>query len=157
MRQGADGRITRQADVARIEQGARNQDTECRLDGRPAVIWPVFQLPGSNALQTADRIRAKMQELEKSFPKGIKYAIAYDTTPFIDESVHEVFKTLRDAVVLVAIVVLLSSCRIGSRCCCRSSMWPCRWFGTFAVNDAAGLFAEQPDAVRLGTGESNCG
>ena len=107
VRQGADGRITRLADVARIELGARNQDTECRLDGRPAVSMACFQLPGSNALQTADRIRAKMHELEKSFPKGIKYAIAYDTTPFIDESVHEVFKTLRDAVVLVAIVVLL--------------------------------------------------
>ena len=67
----------------------------------------IFQLPGSNALDTADRVKAKMRELETRFPKGLKYAIVYDTTPFIRESVNEVFNTLRDAVILVAIVVLL--------------------------------------------------
>ena len=67
----------------------------------------IFQLPGSNALDVADRIKAKMRELEKHFPKGLRYAIVYDTTPFVRESVDEVFHTLRDAVILVAIVVLL--------------------------------------------------
>src|SRR5262249_5272985 len=65
------------------------------------------QLPGSNALDTADRVRARMRELEKRFPPGLKYTIAYDTTPFISESVTEVFHTLRDAMILVAVVVLL--------------------------------------------------
>src|SRR5207247_2970664 len=61
----------------------------------------------SNALDVADRIKSRMRELAKSFPPGLKYTIAYDTTPFIRESVAEVFNTLRDAVILVAVVVLL--------------------------------------------------
>src|SRR5262249_30634567 len=67
----------------------------------------IYQLPGSNALATADKVRDRMKELAGSFPKGLKHAIVYDTTPFIKESVAEVFHTLRDAIVLVAIVVLL--------------------------------------------------
>src|SRR6185369_13313813 len=65
------------------------------------------QLPGSNALETAENIRRRMKELEVRFPRGMTYDIVYDTTPFIKESVAEVFHTLRDAIVLVAIVVLL--------------------------------------------------
>ncbi len=66
----------------------------------------IFQLPGSNALDVGNKIKAKMQELAKSFPQGLQYKIVYDTTPFIIESVDEVLKTLRDAIILVAIVVL---------------------------------------------------
>ena len=87
--------------------GARNQDTRGRLDGRTSPAVVVFLLPGSNALNTADGIKAKMRELETRFPKGLRYLIGYDTTPFIRESVDEVFHTLRDSVVLVAIVILL--------------------------------------------------
>jgi len=107
LKTGAAGEVTRLRDVARIELGARNQDTRCRLDGRPSAGLAVYQLPGSNALETADRVKAKMKELERRFPRGLKQTIVYDTTPFIHESVNEVFKTLRDAVILVAIVVLL--------------------------------------------------
>src|SRR5439155_16406245 len=67
----------------------------------------VYQLPGSNALDVAGRVRGKMEELKDRFPRGLDYAIVYDTTPFINESIREVFKTLRDAVILVAIVVLV--------------------------------------------------
>ena len=67
----------------------------------------VFQLPGSNALETAERVKAKIEELSKRFPEGVAYHIYYDTTPYIGESIREVFKTLRDAVILVAIVVLV--------------------------------------------------
>src|SRR5947208_12330520 len=67
----------------------------------------MFQLPDANALDTRDRIRAKMDELKASFPPGVDYAIAYDTTPFVRESVHEVFKTLGIAISLVALVVLV--------------------------------------------------
>jgi len=104
---GSRGQITRLKDVARIELGAKNQDQSCTLDGQPSVGLPIYQLPGSNALQTAERIQEKMRELKKRFPEGLDYKIVYDTTPFIDESIHEVFKALRDAIILVAIVVLV--------------------------------------------------
>jgi multidrug efflux pump len=104
---GSDGEVTYLKDVARTELGAKNQDQSLTLDGKPSVGLAIFQLPGSNALDTADRVRARMRELEKRFPVGLKYTIAYDTTPFISESVTEVFHTLRDAMILVAVVVLL--------------------------------------------------
>src|SRR5262245_34570355 len=104
---GRDGEVTYLRDVARVELGARNQDTVGRLDGKPSPALIVFLLPGANALDTADGIKAKMRELEARFPKGLRYAVNYDTTPFIRESVSEVFHTLRDAVILVAIVILL--------------------------------------------------
>jgi multidrug efflux pump subunit AcrB len=104
---GADGEVTYLKDVARTELGARSQDQTLTLDRQPSVGLAIFQLPGSNALDVADRIKARMRELEKRFPQGLKYEIAYDTTPFIRESVAEVFNTLRDAVILVAVVVLL--------------------------------------------------
>ena len=66
----------------------------------------VYQLPGSNALDTAREVYDKMEELQKRFPEGIEYRIVYDTTPFIRESVRDVFETLRDAIILVALVVL---------------------------------------------------
>src|SRR5262249_38804008 len=78
-----------------------------RSDGRPSPALIVFLLPGSNALETADGVKAKLRELEGRFPKGLRYAVNYDTTPFIRESVAEVFHTLRDAIILVAVVVLL--------------------------------------------------
>jgi multidrug efflux pump len=94
-------------DIARIELGAKSQDQASTLDGGPTVGLAIYQLPGSNALETADGIRAKMEDLKKRFPEGLDYAIVYDTTPFIDESIHEVVKALRDAFILVAIVVLV--------------------------------------------------
>jgi len=101
------GRLVRIKDVARTELGAQVYDQVCSLDGKPSVALSIYQLPGSNALDTAQLVRAKMEELKQRFPAGINYAIVYDTTPFITESIAEVFKTLRDAVLLVAFVVLL--------------------------------------------------
>ena len=98
--------IVRLKDVARVETGALNYNISCTFDGGPAVGLNIYQLPGTNALDVGDRIRAKMKELKKRFPEGLDYTIAYDTTPFIRESISEVFSTLRDAVFLVAIVVL---------------------------------------------------
>jgi multidrug efflux pump subunit AcrB len=103
----ARGRLVRLADVANIELGAQAYDQTCTLNGQPSVALSIYQLPGSNALETAQRVRAKMAELKDRFPDGIDYAIVYDTTPFINQSISEVFKTLRDAVILVAVVVLL--------------------------------------------------
>jgi multidrug efflux pump len=108
IKSGKQGQIVLLRDVARVELGARNQDVSCTLDGQPSTGLAVFQLPGSNALDTADRVKAKMRELkEKRFPQGLDYAIVYDTTPFIRESITEVLKTLRDAFLLVGLVVLL--------------------------------------------------
>ncbi|OYP35196.1 efflux RND transporter permease subunit [Rhodopirellula sp. MGV] len=117
---GQDGQIVRLRDVATdrrtdekgntfggIAFGAGFEDTKCKLDGVPASGLMIYQLPGSNALDTANRVREKMDELRKGFPAGVEYTISYDTTPFISESIHEVFKSLRDAIFLVAIVVLV--------------------------------------------------
>src|SRR6202007_2410273 len=87
--------------------GAQNYNMSCTLDGQPSVGLSVYQLPGTNALDVADRVRAKIKELKKRFPPGLEYTIARDTTPFIRESIGEVYNTLRDAVILVAIVVLV--------------------------------------------------
>ena len=93
--------------MARIELGSQQYDQSCTLDGQPSVALSIYQLPGSNALATAKGVYAKMEELKKRFPDGLEYKIVYDTTPFIHESIVEVFKTLRDAIILVAIVVLV--------------------------------------------------
>ncbi len=107
LKTGSDGEVTYLRDVSRTELGARSQDTLSRLDGKPSSGIGVFLLPGSNALDTGDSIKAKMRELEARFPKGLRYLIAYDTTPFIRESVNEVFHTLRDSIILVSLVILL--------------------------------------------------
>ena len=99
--------IVRLRDVARVELGSQQYDQSCTLDGSPSVAMSIYQLPGSNALQTARGVYAKMKELKQRFPEGLDYKIVYDTTPFINESVNEVRNTLRDAVILVAIVVLV--------------------------------------------------
>jgi multidrug efflux pump len=104
---GSDGEVTHLKDVSRTALGARSQDTLSRLDGRSSAGLGVFLLPGSNALDTADQIKQKMKELESRFPKGLKYGIVYDTTPFIRESVSEVFHTLRESVIIVSLVILL--------------------------------------------------
>jgi multidrug efflux pump len=100
-----------------VELGAKNSDVNSYLDGEPSITIAIFQQPGSNALQTAEAIQARMKELRDAFPRKrqadgtdkylIDYKIVYDTTVFIDESVHEVYKTLFEAFVLVFIVVLV--------------------------------------------------
>jgi multidrug efflux pump len=102
-----EGRLVRIKDIGRVELGARNEDFDVMFDGQPTVLLVVFQTPDSNALETHDLVLAKMRELQASFPAGVGWAIGFDTTPYTRESINEVFKALRDAVVLVAIVVLV--------------------------------------------------
>src|SRR5688572_23506388 len=104
---GDKGQITRVKDVGRAEIGAKNYDVNSYLDGQPSITMAVFQLPGSNALATADGVKKAMEELKAAFPSGIDYRIVYDTTIFVNESVHEVYKTLVEAFILVFIVVLI--------------------------------------------------
>jgi multidrug efflux pump len=93
-------------DVAKVEMGAQSYDQFCRLDGEPSAIIAVFQLPGSNALDVAARVKARMEDLKARFPPGLDYKIVYDTTPFITQSIDEVIQTLIEAIFLVAVVVL---------------------------------------------------
>jgi multidrug efflux pump len=99
--------LVRLRDVARIELGAASYDQTCRFNGRLVVGLAVFQLPDANALETSWAVQAKMAELATRFPTGLEYLVTYDTTPYITESIVEVVKTLRDAILLVGLVVLL--------------------------------------------------
>jgi multidrug efflux pump len=104
---GSDGRITRLNDVGRVELGGADYNTTVNYDGHPAIALGVNQLPGTNAIDTANVIYARMKELKKRFPPGMDYAIAHDTTPFVRESIRDLIKTLLIAVSLVALVVLV--------------------------------------------------
>ncbi len=90
-----------------VELGAKNYDVNSYLDSDPAITLAIFQLPGSNAVQTASDIRTQMEKLKQAFPKGVDYRLVYDTTVFIKESVTSVYHTLFEAIVLVFIVVLV--------------------------------------------------
>jgi HAE1 family hydrophobic/amphiphilic exporter-1 len=104
---GTDGRLVQLQDVARIELGARDYVTNSYLDGSPAVALGIFSRPGTNALAAAATIKSTMQELAKDFPPGLKYDIVYDPTEFISESINDVYTTIFEAVILVALVVLV--------------------------------------------------
>ncbi|TAL12485.1 MAG: multidrug efflux RND transporter permease subunit [Nitrospirae bacterium] len=101
------GDMVRLKDVARIELGAQSYNLEGRWNGKPNTFLITFLSPGANALDTAKRIQREMDELAKSFPPGVKYDIPYDTTRFIEVSIHEVALTLGIAMVLVVLVVYL--------------------------------------------------
>jgi multidrug efflux pump len=107
VRGGEAGRVTFLRDVARVELSARDFGMNSLLDGKPAVALPIFQLPGSNALETAELIRKEMEVLKGRFPPGVDYAIAYDTTVFVEQSIEAVVHTLFEAILLVVLVVLL--------------------------------------------------
>ena len=101
------GGVTRLKDVARIEMAAKNEDVNVSMDGIPTVFLAIFQMPDANALDTHDRVLAKMKELSEAFPEGLAYDVGFTTVPYTRESIYEVFNTLRDAIILVACVVLL--------------------------------------------------
>jgi hydrophobe/amphiphile efflux-1 (HAE1) family protein len=104
---GADGRIVRVGDVARIELGARDYAVNSYLNNEPAVALAIAQRPGSNALATSEGVQQVMKELSVNFPKGLEYRIVYNPTIFVQESIDSVIHTLFEAVVLVVIVVLV--------------------------------------------------
>ncbi len=101
------GAVTRLRDVARIELGAADYSLRSLLNNKSAVAVPVFQAPGSNAIQIADAVRATMEEIKQNMPEGVDYAVVYDTTQFVRASIEAVVRTLLEAVVLVVIVVVL--------------------------------------------------
>ena len=107
IRSGDDGQITRLKDIARVELGSSQYALRSLLDNQPAVALPIFQRPGSNAIQISNDVRAKMAELKKSFPEGMDYQIAYDPTIFVRGSIEAVVHTLFEALILVVLVVIL--------------------------------------------------
>ncbi|MBV8275476.1 MAG: efflux RND transporter permease subunit, partial [Verrucomicrobia bacterium] len=107
LKRGDRGELVYLGDVARVELGARDYSVASYLDGKPSQALIIYQTPGANAVATAHRVSAAMQELAKRFPKGLQYAIVYNTTTFVEQSVEAVIHTLFEAIVLVLIVVLV--------------------------------------------------
>jgi multidrug efflux pump len=107
LKAGTDGQITRLKDVARVELGANDYNIRDYLDGQPAVVLAVFQLPGSNAIETKKAVVDAMEDMAKEFPPGLEYRIVFDTTVFISESISAVLHTLVEAMILVVLVVVL--------------------------------------------------
>jgi hydrophobe/amphiphile efflux-1 (HAE1) family protein len=107
LRTRPDGSVVRVSDIGRVELGAYDYGTTSRLNGNPASLMVIYQLPGANAIAIADQVVKTMQELSKTFPKGLAYQITYDSTLFVRESIHEVTKTLYEAVILVILVVFI--------------------------------------------------
>ncbi len=101
------GRITRLKDIARIELGGKTYDITSSLSGAPSASVAIYQLPGANALDVAQQVRAIMTELSEFFPEGIEYKIPYDTTIFVEQSIKEVYVTLFQAAGLVFLVLFL--------------------------------------------------
>jgi HAE1 family hydrophobic/amphiphilic exporter-1 len=104
---GNAGEVTRLRDVARVELGAQTYSQVFTLDGKPAAGLAIFQAPGANALDVAGEVRKKMAVLARDFPQGLVAGIPFDTTGFVEQSIHEVYKTLYEAAILVLIVILV--------------------------------------------------
>ena len=104
---GEHGQITRLRDVARVELGANTYALRSLLDGKPAAAIPIYQRPGSNAIEISNKVRETMAKLAKDFPQGVDYDIVYDPTMFVRQSIDAVVHTLFEALVLVVLVVLL--------------------------------------------------
>ncbi len=107
LRANPDGSLLRIKDVARLELGAQNSDSESRLDGQPSVAVAIYLAPGANAVNTANAVNQKLQALSGRFPEGLKYQVTYDSTTFVTDTIREVVKTLAEAFVLVIVVVFL--------------------------------------------------
>ncbi|MBQ0711651.1 MAG: multidrug efflux RND transporter permease subunit [Porticoccus sp.] len=107
VKRGEDGRLVRLKDVARTELAARDYSTNGYLDDAEALPIVIFQRPGSNALETAQALRAEMEDIAKTMPKGIEYKIIYDPTQFIKHSINEIYKTIFEAVLLVVLVMMI--------------------------------------------------
>ncbi len=104
---GGGGRLVRLRDVARIELGAQSYSQSCQVNGRPAAGLAIFQTPDANSLDVAKRVDAKMAELARGFPAGLAYSVPFNTTKFVQASIHEVWVTLAEAGVLVLVVILV--------------------------------------------------
>ena len=138
LRANPDGSVVRLRDVAKIEMGGQSYDTTSRLDGKTGSSFGVMPTPTANALDTATAVRAKMEELSKYFPPGVKYVVPYDTSKFVKISIDEVVKTLLEAVVLVFLVMYLFLQNIRYTII-PTVVVPVALMGTFATMNAMGF------------------
>lgn len=107
VKSGDDGQLVRIKDVGRVELGAQSYVTKGYLRDKPAIALPIFQRPGTNAIETSDAVIAKMEALAQDFPEGLSYEIVYNPTEFVEQSVAAVFETLIEAIILVVLVIML--------------------------------------------------
>lgn len=108
IRANTNGSIIRLKDVARVSLEAASYNTESGLNGGNAAVLGIYTLPGANAIQVAKDVKQAMEEISRNFPEGLHYEIPFDMTTYISESIHEVYKTLFEALLLVVLVVFLS-------------------------------------------------
>ena len=137
LRVNSDGSVVRLKDVARIELGGENYNVVARINGKPAAGLGIKLATGANALDTAKAIKTKLVELQPFFPQGMKVVYPYDTTPFVKISIHEVVKTLFEAIVLVFLVMYLFLQNIRATLIPTIAV-PVVLLGTFAVLSAFG-------------------
>ena len=107
LRANPDGSVLRIKDVARVEIGAQNMDSESRIDGQPGVPMGIYLAPGANAVTTARAVQTTLARLSERFPPGLSYLVQYDSTTFVTDTIKEVLKTLGEAFLLVVVVVFL--------------------------------------------------
>ncbi len=148
LRANPDGSIIHISDVAHVEIGAQNLDSESRLSGKPAVAIGIYLSPGANAVQTANAVQKTLAKVGARFPEGLKSKVVYDSTTFVSDTIHEVLKTLVEAFTLVVIVVFLF---LGSA---RATIIPAiavpvSLIGTFAVLLAVGYSANTVSLLAL--------
>ena len=135
---GHDGQLTRLRDVARIELGSKEYNAELLLDGQDSVGLAIFQLPGSNAIDTKKAVVLAMEKLKLRFPEGLDYVLSYDTVVFVEQSIKKVLTTLFEAILLVVIVVLVFLQTWRASLIPMLAV-PVSLIGTFAVMSAMGL------------------
>ncbi len=148
VRANPDGSFVRIKDIGRVELGAKSSDVIGRFNGGEGAVIAIYQAPGANAIAVADGVAAEMERLAKAFPEDLAYKVTYDTTKFVQESIHEVVKTLLEAFILVVIVVFLF---LGSL---RATVIPLiavpvSLVGTFAVMLALGFSANTVSLLAL--------
>ena len=148
VRANPDGSFVRVRDVARVELAARLSESMGRLDGGPAAVIGLYQSPGGNAIDSADRVRKILDQLKTSFPEGVDYRITYDTTLFVKQSMSEVVHTLVEAFILVVIVVFLFLGNFRATLIPLIAV-PVSLIGTFAVMLALGYSANTVSLLAL--------
>ena len=156
VKRGERGEVVRLSELGSVEIGAKSYAVSSTLDEKPAATLAVYQLPGSNALSTAAAIRKTMDRLKQDFPPGVDYRIVYDTTVFVNESISAVQHTLIEAVVLVAIVVMVFL-QTWRAAIIPLIAVPVSLIGTFAAMAAFGFSPEYDLAVRPRSGDRHRG
>jgi hydrophobic/amphiphilic exporter-1 (mainly G- bacteria), HAE1 family len=148
LRANPDGSIVHVGDVAYVEIGAQNMDSESRLSGKPAVAIGIYLSPGANAVQTANAVQRTLAKVGVRFPKGLKSKVVYDSTTFVSDTIHEVLKTLVEAFALVVIVVYLFLGTVRAAIIPAIAV-PVSLIGTFAVLLAVGYSANTVSLLAL--------